>query len=473
MGKATGFMEYERTEAPEAPVRQRIQHFNSFVGRTDEQTLNRQGARCMDCGVPFCHSSYGCPLGNLIPDWNDFVYRHQWREAYECLELTNNFPEFTGHLCPAPCETACTLSINDSPVTIKQLELAIIERAFREGWVAPAPPSRLSGKSVAVIGSGPAGLAAAQQLRRSGHEVTVFEKSSRIGGLLRLGIPDFKLEKEIIDRRLRQMEAEGVVFKTDIVIGADLSLRYLRKNYDVLLIAIGAAVPRALKVPGADLDGIHYAMDYLTQANHKVAGDTDNEAAISARGKNVLVIGGGDTGSDCVGTANRQGARQVYQYEIMPRPAEWSYPWNPQWPGRPAILKTTSSHREGCERDWGIETKAFTGRDGKVTEGLFQRVKWEKDRNRPVMKPVPGSEFRLRVDLVLLAMGFVHTDQGGFLKDSGIEFNERGNIKTADDYMTSIPGIFTAGDAHAGPSLIVHAIQHGRRAARAINDWLK
>ncbi len=473
MGKATGFLEYKRAGGRELPVGERLRHFGSFTLLPDDETLNRQGARCMDCGVPFCHSSFGCPLGNLIPEWNDFVYRNQWQEAYERLEITNNFPEFTGHLCPAPCETACTLSINDSPVTIKQLELAIIERAFREGWVVPRPPDRLSGKSVAVIGSGPAGLAAAQQLRRNGHGVTVFERSAKIGGLLRYGIPDFKLEKHILDRRLQQMAAEGVVFKTDAAIGEDLSMRYLRKTFDVILIATGAGRPRALEVPGADLRGVHFAMEYLSRANCLVSGETDDRQPINAGGKNVLVIGGGDTGSDCVGTANRQGAKKVYQFEILPKPGEWRHSHNPQWPHRPHILRTTSSHREGCEREWAVMTRELRGVGGRLTEGFFQRVQWKVENNRPRMQPVPGTEFSLKLDLVLLAMGFLHVEQTPFLRESGILFDEKGNIKTTGNYMTSTPGIFVAGDAHSGPSLIVRAIHHGRQAAEAIDDWLK
>jgi glutamate synthase (NADPH/NADH) small chain len=475
MGKITGFLDYKKKTASYAPVKERVKNYKEFVKQLGDKALSEQGARCIDCGVPFCHSSYGCPVVNLIPEWNDFVYRNQWREAYERLEITNNFPEFTGRICPAPCETSCTLSINDSPVTIKQLELAIIERAFKEGWVVPRPPAKLTGKTVAVIGSGPAGLAAAQELRRIGHEVTIFEKSPKIGGLLRYGIPDFKLEKHIIDRRLQQMKEEGVKFRTGVTIGEDLSASYLKKTYDVILIATGAGKPRALEAPGADFEGVHFAMDYLTKSNLHVDGQIDENQLISAKGKNVLVIGGGDTGSDCVGTANRQGAKNVYQFEIMPKPLDWKNSWNPEWPNWPLILRTSSSHEEGVERDWSILTKEFTGRDGKLSKGTFSRISWEKanGNGRPVMQEKPGSEFSMDVDLVFLAMGFVHVEQGKFLKDLDIEFDERGNVKTASDYMTTAEGVFSAGDANIGASLIVRAIYHGRESAKAIDSYLK
>ncbi|KAA3614694.1 MAG: glutamate synthase subunit beta [Calditrichaeota bacterium] len=472
MGKATGFLEHKRQKAQNDPVKKRLQHYKEFTKPWSNSELSEQGARCMDCGVPFCHSSFGCPVINLIPEWNDFVYRDQWREAYERLEITNNFPEFTGRVCPAPCETACTLSINDTPVTIKQLELAIIERAFQEGWVVPRPPKKLSGKSVAIIGSGPAGLAAAQELRRMGHDVTIFERSLKLGGLLRYGIPDFKLEKHIIDRRLQQMKEEGVVFKTDVAIGADLSARYLKKSFDVILIATGAGKPRPLEVPGSELDGVHFAMEYLTKSNLYVDGQIDESGIISAKDKNVLVIGGGDTGSDCVGTANRQGAKKVTQYEIMPKPREWKNSWNPEWPNWPMILRTSSSHEEGCERDWAILTKELKGENGELKSGQFQKVEWLEKNGRFNMKPVPGSDFTLDIDLVFLAMGFVHVEQGSYLKELEIEYDERGNIK-AEKYMTTAKGVFTAGDANTGTSLIVRAIYHGREAAKAIDEYLK
>jgi glutamate synthase (NADPH) small chain len=473
MGKITGFLEYTRVKQENNPTKERVNHFNEFSKIAPSETLSEQGARCMECGIPFCHSSFGCPVMNLIPEWNDFVYRDQWKEAYERLEITNNFPEFTGRICPAPCESACTLSINDSPVTIKQLELAIIERAFEEGWVVPRPPKKLSGKSVAIIGSGPAGLAAAQELRRMGHNVTIFEKAPKIGGLLRYGIPDFKLEKHIIDRRLGQMKEEGVVFKTDVAIGEDISARYLKKSFDVILIATGAEAPRPLEVAGADLEGVHFAMEYLTKSNLYVDGQLDESQIISAKAKNVLVIGGGDTGSDCVGTANRQGAKKVYQFEIMPKPRQWDNSWNPEWPNWPMILRTSSSHEEGCERDWGILTKELCGEKDQLKKGVFQRVNWQKENGSFKMKAIPGSEFNLGIDLVFLAMGFVHVEQGAFLKNLNIGFDERGNIKTTENYKTSAEGVFTAGDANSGASLVVRAIYHGRESAKAIDEYLK
>ncbi len=473
MGKTTGFLDFTRVLAENNPVSDRVQNYNEFKKELPQQSLSEQGARCSDCGIPFCHSSFGCPVINLIPEWNDFVYRDQWLEAYERLEITNNFPEFTGRVCPAPCETACTLSINDSPVTIKQLELAIIERAFKEGWVTARPPKKLSEKSVAIIGSGPAGLAAAQELRRMGHNVTVFEKAPKIGGLLRYGIPDFKLEKHIIDRRLKQMKEEGVVFKTDVSIGEDLSANYLKKSFDVILVATGAGTPRPLDVPGADLEGVHFAMEYLTKSNQFVDGQLDESQIINAKDKNVLVIGGGDTGSDCVGTANRQGAKNVWQFEILPKPREWDNSWNPEWPNWPNILRTSSSHEEGCERDWAILTKEFSGKNGQLKKSLFQRIEWEKENGRFNMKPAPGSEFSLDIDLVFLAMGFVHVEQGSFLKELEIEFDDRGNINSPDKYKTSAEGVFTAGDANTGASLVVRSIYHGRESAKAIDEYLK
>ncbi|NOX89390.1 MAG: glutamate synthase subunit beta [Calditrichaeota bacterium] len=471
MGKATGFLEYRRQDYRELPVEERIKNYQEFIILPDPEELCVQGARCMECGIPFCQSSYGCPVANLIPEWNDLVYRNLWKEAYERLEMTNNFPEITGRVCPAPCESACTLSINDSPVTIKQIELAVIERAFQEGWVEPRPPRRLSDKKVAVIGSGPAGLAAAQQLRRLGHEVTVYEKSPKIGGLLRYGIPDFKLEKWIIDRRIRLMELEGVTFETNTEIGFDISARYLRKAFDAMVITTGAGIPRDLNVPGRELQGIHFALEYLTQSNLFVDGSLNGVQRINAEGKTVLVIGGGDTGSDCVGTAIRQGAEKVYQFEILPKPREWKEPWNPEWPFLPNILRTSSSQREGCEREWSVLTKKFEGDNGRVKRGHFARVRWEGDP--PKMTEIPKSEFSLDIDLVLLAMGFVHVQHGPLLEQLKIEFDERGNIKTDDEYETSVEGVFTAGDANTGASLVVKAIYHGRQAAESVHRYLK
>ncbi len=472
MGKPTGFIEYQRKTGQYEPVEQRLKHYKEFTTLPPDDELSVQGARCMDCGIPFCHSS-GCPVYNLIPEWNDAVYRGQWREALERLERTNNLPEITGRICPAPCEPACTLSINTAPVTIKQLELAIIERGFQEGWVLPRPPKRETGRRVAVIGSGPAGIAAAQQLRRAGHRVTLFEKAEKIGGILRYGIPDFKLEKWIIDRRLEQLAAEGVEFETGVDIGEDISVRYLRRKYDVILLTVGAGEPRDLKVAGRELEGIHFAMDYLIPSNKFTAGEISEDRILSAKGKEVLVIGGGDTGSDCVGTANRQGAAGVHQYEIMPKPTEWTEPWNPEWPLWPRILRKSSSHEEGCIRDWNIVTKAFDGANGRVTEAHCARVEWQRgDDGRFTMVEVPGSEFVRKADLVLLAMGFVHVCHDRLVDDLNIELDNRGNIKLDDTFMSSQPGVFGAGDAGVGASLVVRAIFYGREAARAINEYL-
>lgn len=471
MGKPTGFLEFQRQIYAETPVAERILHFNEFIRLPRQNILQKQAARCMDCGIPYCHSGYGCPLGNLIPEWNDLVYRNLWKEAYERLEMTNNFPEFTGRVCPAPCETACTLSINDSPVTIRQIELAVIEHAFEQGWVKPRPPRRLSGKKVAVIGSGPAGLAAAQQLRRAGHEVTVFEKASKLGGLLRFGIPNFKLDKKIVDRRIEQLVQEGIVFETDTEIGRDISANYLRKSFDAMLIAIGSEEARDLPVEGRELDGIHFALEYLSQTNKRLEGIPFNEPPIEARDKTVLVIGGGDTGSDCVGTAIRQGAKHVYQFEILPKPREWKQPWNPDWPFWPQILRTSSSHKEGGQREWSILTKKFKGKNGRVASGIFTRLEWSG--LPPQMKEIPDSQFELQVDLVLLAMGFVHVKHGPLLEQLGLKLDERGNVFTEDGFTTSERGVFVAGDAQSGASLVVKAISHGRKAAQRINQYLE
>jgi len=474
MGKVTGFLEYQRHDATYQEVEERVKHYREFVTILSSRELAIQGARCMDCGIPFCHSSAGCPVVNLIPEWNDLVYKNQWYEAYRRLEMTNNFPEITGRVCPAPCETACTLAVNDNPVSIKHIELAIIERAFQEGWVKPCPALSESGKSVAIIGSGPAGLAAAQQLRRMGHQVTVFEKSSKIGGLLRYGIPDFKLEKWIIDRRIQQLKAEGVEFKTDVHIGEDLSARYLQKSFNVILIAVGAAQPRELDLPGANLKGIYFAMDYLTRSNKYLDGLIGKDKLISAKDKNVLVLGGGDTGSDCVGTANRQGAKKVYQFEILPKPREWDNLWNPEWPNWPNILRTSSSQEEGCIRDWGILIKKLEGERAKLKSATFSRVEWHKPDNggTPVMNEISNSEFRLDLDLILLAMGYVHVEHDQLQKDLGIEYDKRSNIGIDRNYMTSVKRVFAAGDSHTGATLVVRAIFHGRQAAQAIDEYL-
>ncbi len=472
MGKINGFLEYERSELAYRDVKERLGDYKEVTVDKNVEELVEQGGRCMECGTPFCHTN-GCPVVNLIPEWNDAIWKEQWQVAYERLELTNNFPEITGRVCPAPCETSCTLSINDAPVTIKQNERAIIEKAFSEGWVVPRLPKRESGRSVAVIGSGPAGLAASQQLRRAGHQVTLFEKNRKIGGLLRYGIPDFKLDKQVIDRRLEQLGAEGVEFETGVTVGEDLSIRYLQDKFNAILFATGAGVPRDLDVPGRELDGIHFAMDFLAQSNRRISGEEIREQEITAEGKRVLVIGGGDTGSDCVGTSRRQGAKEVFQFEIMPKPMEWDKPWNPVWPQWPQIMRTSSSHKEGVNRDWGIDTVHFEGINGKVSKGLFRRIEWiQKEKgSRPTMEAVKGSEFELKIDLVLLAMGFLHTEHSRAVSIPALALDGRGNIQT-QDYETNIEGIFATGDAMTGASLVVRAINHGRLAAEAVHRWL-
>ncbi len=474
MGKETGFLEYNRVTGKHERVDSRIKHYNEFTERLSQEEISRQGARCMDCGLPFCHS-IGCPLANLIPEWNDLVYRNDWKEAWKRLSLTNSFPEFTGRICPAPCETSCTLSINDAPVSIKEIELAIIEKAFEEGWVVPAPPAKESGKSVAVIGSGPAGLAAANILRKKGHRVTVFEKSPEIGGLMRIGIPNFKLDKKIIDRRISLMREEGIDFETDVTIGEDISVRYLRKSFDAVLVAIGAGTPRDLPAGGRGLEGIHFALEFLSDAIKLSSGAVGIEDIISARGKNVLVIGGGDTGSDCVGTSIRQGAKSVFQYEIMPKPMEWNKTWNPQWPDWPKILRTSTSQEEGVTRDWNISTRFFSSRDGiHLNEAHFVRLEWIFNENtkRYEMKELPGTEFSQKVDLVLLAMGFTHVNQSGLVKNLNVALDSRGNIKVDDGFKTSEEGVFAAGDAATGTSLVVRGIDQGQRAAQAVSKYL-
>jgi len=473
MGHPSGFLDNARVSSSYLPVDQRVKTWKEFTTLVPEGELARQGARCMDCGIPFCHAT-GCPVYNLIPEWNDLVYRGDWQDALVRLEMTNNLPEITGRICPAPCESSCTLSINTSPVTIKQIELAIVERGFSEGWIVPRPPSKLTGKRVAIVGSGPAGLAAAQQLCRAGHEVTVFERGAKVGGLLRYGIPDFKLEKHVLDRRIGLMEAEGVRFETGVVIGEDISARYLRGTFDVILLAMGAGEPRDLPVPGRELPGVHFAMDFLTRSNQLQAGEIDESRIISAHGKNVVVIGGGDTGSDCVGTAIRMGAKKVYQFEIMPKPPVWKEAWNPSWPAWPNILRTSSSQEEGCERDWSITTHCFGARDGRLSEVEFARVEWKKQAGGGLkMDELPGSAFSLKMDLVLLAMGFVHVKHGKIIEELGVEYDPRGNIRCNPDYSTSAQGVFAAGDANTGASLVVRSIFHGREAAKAIDSYLK
>lgn len=471
MGKPTGFMEFPRREPSKRPVDERVRDYREIELPVPLEELKDQAARCMDCGVPSCHS-FGCPLANRIPDWNDLVYRGKWQKALDLLHATNNFPEITGRICPAPCEAACTLDISKNPVTIRQLELQIIENGWQQGWIKPQPPLEKTGKRVAVIGSGPAGLAAAQQLARMGHDVVVFEKDNRIGGLLRYGIPDFKLDKKILDRRLEQLRREGVQFRTGVAVGEDISARYLRKMFHAICITMGAGQPRDLAVPGRGFENVHFAMEYLKQQNQINAGDSlESQRLITARDKIVAVIGGGDTGSDCVGTAVRQGAKEVHQFEILPQPPQ-ERPGDTPWPNWPRILRTSSSHQEGCHRHWSVMTKKLSGIEVRVSQLHGIQVNWVQDGNSWKVQEIPGTEFTLDVDLVLLAMGFVHVEHNKLIEDLALALDDKGNIKTDSNYMTSIPGVFAAGDAIKGASLVVHAIHLGRQAAEAIDRYL-
>ena len=463
-------MEFTRETPTRRPVTERIHDWLEVYEEFPKERLQKQAARCMDCGIPFCHQ--GCPLGNIIPDWNDLVYRDKWQDAIERLHATNNFPEFTGRLCPAPCEAACVLGINSDPVTIKQVEVSIVDRAWDAGWITPQPAAVKTGRTVAVIGSGPAGMAAAQQLARAGHAVTLFERADRIGGLLRYGIPDFKMRKFQIDRRMLQMEAEGVIFRPSVNVGVDIDARELQTQFDAVCLAGGATLPRNLDVPGRDLDGVHYAMDYLPMQNKRVAGDDVDEATfISARGKRVVILGGGDTGADCLGTSLRQGATEVLQYELLPRPADTRPEENP-WPTWPVIYRVSSAHEEGGTRDYSIMTKRLSGENGKLKRLHAVRIEFLPEGGRQVMKEVPDSEFEVEVDLLLLAMGFLGPERGGLLEQLGVELTERGNVKADEDKMTSVPGVFTAGDMTRGQSLIVWAIAEGRTAAKGIDRYL-
>ena len=466
MGNPTGFMEIARVGFERRPVEERIHDWKEVYKDFPEGGLKAQASRCMDCGVPFCHQ--GCPLGNIIPDWNDLVYRDRWKEALERLLATNNFPEFTGRICPAPCEGSCVLGINADPVTIKNIEVTIIDRAFKEGIVKASPPAVRTGKRVAVIGSGPAGLAGAAQLNQAGHWVTVFERADRIGGLLRYGIPEFKMEKQVLDRRLNIMTEEGVTFRTNANAGVNVSVEELRRDFDAILLAGGSTAPRDLPVPGRELKGVYFAMQYLPLQNKRCEGDTipDSEF-ITARDKRVVIIGGGDTGADCLGTAHRQGASSIVQFELLPKPPIERALDNP-WPTWPNIFRTSSAHEEGGDREYCVLTKSFTGRDGQVEQLHGLHVEFE-GRN---MKELPGTEFTLDADLVLLAMGFLGPERNGMLAQLGVAINERGNVATDAEKMTSIPGVFAAGDMSRGQSLVVWAIREGRNAARSIDKYL-
>lgn len=466
MGKLRGFLEYDRKTPKRLPIADRLQNFKEFEKKLDDKELSEQGGRCMDCGIPFCHR--GCPLGNIIPDWNHYTYVGKHEAAADRLHSTNNFPEMTGRICPAPCEEACTLNINSEPVTIKLIEKQIADRAFANGWVVPQIPETKTGKRVAVVGSGPAGLAAAQQLARAGHDVTLFERADRIGGLLRYGIPDFKLEKGLIDRRMEQMAAEGVTFRTGVNVGVDIKAAELRAQYDAVVLCGGATQARDLPVPGRELKGVHFAMEFLTQQNQVVAGDTIQDQ-ISAKGKNVIILGGGDTGSDCLGTSHRHGAKHVYQYELMPMPPT-EVDKGVTWPDWPLKLRTSSSQEEGGDRDYSIMTKRFTGdAEGNVKKLHGVRVKLEGGR----FVEIPGSEFEQDVDLALLAMGFVGPEKGSLIGDLGLELDERGNVRCDDNYETSVPGVFACGDMRRGQSLVVWAIWEGREAARGVDARLR
>lgn len=466
MGKVTGFLEFEREQPTRRNVEERVKDWFEIYEPFPEEKQREQGARCMDCGVPFCHT--GCPVNNLIPDWNDLAYNGRWQSAIRRLHATNNFPEFTGRICPAPCEAACVLGIDQPPVSIKLIERSIVERAWDEGWIHPEPPEQNTGKRVAVVGSGPAGLAAAQQLRRAGHSVTVYEKNDRIGGLLRYGIPNFKLEKHVLDRRLQQMRAEGVTFLTNAHVGGNIPVETLTGHYDAILLAGGAEQPRDLKIPGRELRGIHFAMEFLPQQNRRNEGDTiDPAIAITATGKRVLIIGGGDTGADCLGTTHRQGAKSVHQIEIMPKPPVSRAPSTP-WPLWPLQLRTEGAHEEGGIRDWAINSLQFSGDE----EGNVKQVHAVRVGLPPKFEPIPGSEFTLEVDLVLLAMGFLGPVKNGMIEQLGVALDQRGNISTNSDYMTSVDGIFAAGDMRRGQSLVVWAISEGRKAAAAVDRYL-
>jgi glutamate synthase (NADPH/NADH) small chain len=465
MGKDTGFLEYQRELAPRRPVTERVNDWFEIYLDFPEANLRTQGARCMDCGVPFCQT--GCPVNNLIPDWNDLVYHGRWKEAVRQLHATNNFPEFTGRICPAPCEASCVLGINQPPVTIKQIEKNIVERGFAEGWIHPEPPKVRTGKKVAVVGSGPAGLAAAQQLCRAGHSVTVYEKADRIGGLLRYGIPEFKMEKQVIDRRLEQMSAEGVKFVTGAEVGKNVAVEDLRHDFDAIVLAGGAEWPRDLNVPGRELQGIHFAMEFLPQQNRRCLGDAiEAETGILATGKRVVIIGGGDTGADCLGTCHRQKPLSVHQFEIMPKPPDERSPLTP-WPLWPMQLRTEGAHEEGGVRDWSLATTKFTGSNS------VQQLHAVRVGAPPKFEPIPGTEFTMEADLVLIAMGFMGPVRNGMIDQLGVKLDPRGNVATDQNNMSSVPGVFAAGDMRRGQSLVVWAIAEGRKTAASVDAYLR
>ena len=472
MGKTTGFIDFNRKLPSKLSISERIKDFKEFQNKWSDKEASDQGARCMDCAVPFCHS--GCPLGNIIPDWNHMVYLGEWENALNILHSTNNFPEFTGRICPAPCEASCVLNINSDPVAIEHIEKAIADRGWKEGWIKPIKPATRTGKAVAVIGSGPSGLAAAQLINRAGHATTVFERDTDPGGLLRFGIPDFKLDKNIVNRRIDQMEKEGVVFKTGVSVGVDIQSSQMMQEFDAICLAGGSTVPRDLNVPGRELEGVHFAMEYLTQQNIVISGGRIPNSKITAEGKSVVILGGGDTGSDCLGTTIRQGADQIHQFEIMPKLPDVRTASNP-WPEWPTIMRTSSSHEEGGARDYEIMTTSITGTNGKVEYLECVKVKWDKKFNSsevPDMRIVPNSEFKLRVDLVLLAMGFMHPEKNGPIEQLDINISERGNVITDQNKMTNVEGVFAAGDMVRGQSLVVWAIAEGRSAAKGVHKFL-
>ena len=472
MGKATGFMEIDRIERDYEPVEDRIKHFKEFMVPLSPEKVSEQGARCMDCGIPYCHQ--GCPVNNIIPDWNEMVYSGKWRDALDLLHSTNNFPEFTGRICPAPCESSCTLNITDSPVAIKTIECSVVDRGWDEGWIKPQLPSKHTDKKVAVIGSGPSGLACAQQLARAGHVVVVFEKNARIGGLLRIGIPDFKMEKTLIDRRMSQMQSEGVEFRVNSHVGKNVTIENLNKEFDAIAFCGGSETPRDLPVPGRELKGVYFAMEFLSQQNDRVSGKIVNsDIEILAKGKNVLVIGGGDTGSDCVGTSNRQGATSVAQLELLDQPPQKENKAL-TWPNWPMKLRTSSSHEEGCDRNWSVLTKSFKGTDGNVSRLDCVKVEWFKDENGKMkMVEIEGSNFSFEADLVLLAMGFVHPIHEGLINELNVNLTPAGNLDANDTkYKTSIEKFFAAGDSRRGQSLVVWAIKEGRQCAHSIDEFL-